>query len=70
MYTNIDNGNGFSYLIKNIADLKNRTMVESNTLKSLILQSQKNGADNVASRDDILIHDYQIASSITMNSIL
>lgn len=54
--------------IDNIEDLKNRTLVESNTLKSFILaQSDKTRAPQ---RDDILIHDYQIANSVTINSIL
>ena len=43
-------------------------MVESNTLKSFIL-SQGDGFRDPA-RDDILIHDYQIANSVTVNTIL
>lgn len=54
--------------IDNIEDLKNRTLVESNTLKSFILaQLDKSRAPQ---RDDILIHDYQMANSVTINSIL
>lgn len=54
-------------MIDNIKDLKSRTLVESNILKSLIL-------GNVAAKekpvlDDILIHDYQIASATTLNTI-
>lgn len=55
-------------MINDIIDLKNRTLVESNILKSFILNSGKNFHD--PNRDDILIHDYQIASSVTLNSIL
>ena len=54
-------------MINNVTDLNNRTMVESNILKSIILSSTD---DRLPSRDDILIHDYQIANSVTINSIL
>lgn len=54
-------------MISSIKDLKNRTLVESNTLKSFILASNANPR---AMLDDILIHDYQIANSVTINSIL
>lgn len=58
-------------MIRSIADLKNRTMCESNTLKQFILTSPtSNGGYRTPSRDDILIHDYQIANSLTLNSIL
>lgn len=57
--------------ISTIADLKNRTLVESNTLKSFILSSgTSTGGFMTPVRDDILIHDYQTANSITINSIL
>ena len=65
-------------IINDIADLKNRTLVESNTLKSMILAEQ--GGDYSSSyssypsfspkMDDMLIHNYQIANSVTLNSIL
>lgn len=54
-------------MINNVTDLKRRTMVESNTLKSIILSSTD---DRLPARDDILIHEYQIANSVTINSIL
>ena len=54
-------------MIHNIEDLKNRTLVESNTLKSLILSSTH---ETEPKRDDILIHDFQMANSITLNSIV
>ena len=49
-----------------IEDLKNRTLVESNTLKSLILSATH---ETEPKRDDILIHDFQMVNSITLNSI-
>ena len=55
-------------MINSVADLKNRTMVESNTLKSFILQATS--GYRTPSRDDLLIHDYQIANSPTLNTIL
>ena len=55
-------------MINSILDLKNRTLVESNILKSFILTNSNE--DFSPSRDDILIHDYQIANSVTINSIL
>lgn len=42
-------------MINNVADLKNRTLVESNTLKSFILTKNQSWIPN---RDNILIHDY------------
>lgn len=42
-------------MINNVTDLKNRTMVESNILKSIILSSTD---DRLPAREDILIHDY------------
>ena len=43
-------------MINNILDLKNRIFAESNTLKSLILQSnaEKSGFD----MDGMILHDY------------
>ena len=55
-------------MINNIADLKNRTLVESNTLKSFILA--QSDSSRSPDREDILIHDYQIANSVTLNTIL
>lgn len=55
-------------MISNVTDLKNRTLVESNTLKSFILSAHE--GFKVPERDDILIHDYQIANSVTINTIL
>ncbi len=56
--------------INNIADLKNRTLMESNTFKSFVLSSQSNDFTNPPSLNDILIHEFQTANSITLNSIL
>lgn len=55
-------------MISNVADLKNRTLVESNTIKSFILQATREY--RIPQRDDFLIHDYQIANSSTINSLL
>lgn len=55
-------------MINNVADLKNRTLIESNTLKQFILAS--GSGLRKPERDDILIHDYQIANSVTLNSLL
>ena len=55
-------------MINNVADFKNRTLMESNVMKTFIL-SQNMGM-TAPNRDDILIHDYQISSSVTLNSIL
>ena len=49
-----------------ISDLRNRTLVESNTLKSIILGAEGQSRPKL---DDILIHEYQMANSITLNSI-
>ena len=54
-------------MIDNIKDLKSRTLVESNILKSLILGNVALAKKPVL--DDILIHDYQIASATTLNTI-
>ena len=55
-------------MISSVEDFKNRTLVESNTLKSFILTA--NGGFRAPQLDDILIHDYQIANSVTLNTIL
>ena len=55
-------------MINTVTDLKNRTLVESNTLKSFILQA--NDGFKTPSLDDILLHDYQIANSATLNQIV
>lgn len=54
-------------MINSVKDLKRRTLVESNTLKSFILSN--NEGFTPPSLDDILIHDYQIANSATLNTI-
>lgn len=59
---------GHIQMISSVTDLKNRTLVESNTLKSFILSAHE--GFKVPERDDILIHDYQIANSVTVNTIL
>jgi hypothetical protein len=57
--------------ISSISDLKKRTLVESNTLKSFVLSSgMSTDGFRTPTRDDILIHDYQMANSITINTIL
>ena len=55
-------------MINSVKDLKGRTLVESNTLKSFILSNS--GGFTAPSLDDIIIHDYQIANSATLNTIL
>ena len=55
-------------MIRNVADFKNRTLMESNTFKSFILSTEK--GFRLPQRDDILIHDYQTANSVTINTIL
>ena len=55
-------------MISSVTDLKRRTLVESNTMKSFILSTNEGFATPVL--DDILIHDYQIANSATLNTIL
>ena len=54
-------------MINTVADLKKRTLAESNILKSLILSASD--GSSAPTMDDILIHDYQIANSTTLNSI-
>ena len=54
-------------MINTVADLKKRTLAESNILKSLILSASE--GSSAPTMDDILIHDYQIANSTTLNSI-
>ena len=54
-------------MISSVTDLKRRTLVESNTLKSFILSNNMGFTTPVL--DDILIHDYQIASATTLNTI-
>ena len=55
-------------MISSATDLKNRALMESNTLKSFILSSNEGFRAPV--RDDILIHDYQMANSVTINTVL
>ena len=47
--------------------MKKRTSAESGILKSIILSSSVN--DVTPDRDDILLHDYQMATSTTLNAI-
>ena len=53
------------------SDIRQRALVESNILKSVILEAnrRKNGEFR-PSLDDLLLHDYQISSSGTLNAIL
>ena len=55
----------------NIEDLKGRALVESNILKQFILSDIAKGKGEFKPRmEDILIHNYQIANSVTLNVIL
>jgi hypothetical protein len=54
-----------------VEDLKGRALVESNILKQFILSSSANKRGEFNPKlDDILIHDYQMANSVTLNVIL
>ena len=58
-------------MIHNIEDLKGRALVESNILKQFILSaSARDRGEFKPQLDDILIHDYQMANSVTLNVIL
>ena len=58
-------------VVHNTEDLYNRSCAESNILKSLIMsRNTDDGKKKKPNLDDIIIHDYQMANSITMNSIL
>lgn len=52
--------------INSAYDLKKRTAAESGIMKSIILTAARNATPE---RDDILLHDYQMATSTTLNSI-
>ena len=55
----------------NVEDLKGRALVESNILKQFILSATaKKRGEFKPQLDDILIHDYQMANSVTLNVIL
>ena len=55
----------------NVEDLKGRALVESNILKQFILSATaKKRGEFKPELDDILIHDYQMANSVTLNVIL
>lgn len=55
----------------NVEDLKSRALVESNILKQFILSMNAKKRGEFKPRlDDILIHDYQMANSVTLNVIL
>lgn len=58
-------------MMYNVEDLKSRALVESNILKQFILSTNaKNRGEFKPKLDDILIHDYQMANSVTLNVIL
>lgn len=58
-------------MMYNIEDLKSRALVESNILKQFILSVNANKRGEFKPRlNDILIHDYQMANSVTLNVIL
>ena len=55
----------------NVEDLKSRALVESNILKQFILSATAMKKREFKPQlDDILIHDYQMANSVTLNVIL
>lgn len=56
-------------MITTIADLKNRTLAESNIMRSCILTANSNPY-RTPKLDDLILHDYQIANSVTINTIL
>lgn len=52
-------------------DIRQRALVESNILKSVILEANRRGnGEFKPSLDDLILHDYQISSSATLNAIL
>ena len=55
-------------MIHSVEDLKRRELLESNVLKSFILIENRGFLK--PSLDDMLIHDYQMSNSVTINSIL
>ena len=55
-------------MITTIADLKNRTLAESNIMRSCILTANSNPY-RTPKLDDLILHDYQIAHSVTINTI-
>lgn len=58
-------------MMYDISDLKSRTLVESNILKQFILSANAQKRGEFKPRlDDILIHEYQMANSVTLNVIL
>ena len=58
-------------MMYNVEDLKSRALVESNILKQFILSANaKKRGEFKPKLDDILIHDYQMANSVTLNVIL
>ena len=58
-------------MMYNVDDLKSRALVESNILKQFILAANaKDRGEFKPKLDDILIHDYQMANSVTLNVIL
>lgn len=58
-------------MMYDVEDLKSRALIESNILKQFILYaSAKDRGEFKPKLDDLLIHDYQMANSITLNVIL
>lgn len=52
-------------------DIRQRALVESNILKSVILEANRRGnGEFKPSLEDLILHDYQISSSATLNAIL
>lgn len=58
-------------MMYNISDLKSRALAESNILKQFILSANAQQRGEFKPQlDDILIHEYQMANSVTLNVIL
>lgn len=55
-------------MIGSTSDLKRRAVVESNVMKSLVL-SESSRPYAAPRLDDIMLHEYQIASSTTLNTV-
>ena len=53
------------------SDIRQRALVESNILKSVVLETgRRRNGEFKPTLDDLLLHDYQISSSSTLNAIL
>lgn len=53
------------------SDIRQRALVESNILKSVVLETgRRRNGEFKPTLDDLILHDYQISSSSTLNAIL